>query len=81
MAVADRLIEITRKNLEILKKLYALNGCAQSYVSYTTIDNYIRWFKQDSHLKHINVYCLNGNFSDGTFIIIVSLNSCSAINQ
>lgn len=73
MTVADRLVEITRKDLEILKKLYALNANAQNYVSYTTIENYLRWFEKDSYLKHIKVYCLNGNFSDGTFVIIVSL--------
>lgn len=72
MAVADRLFEITRKDLEILKKLYAINGNAQNYVSYTTIDNYLRWFEKDSHLKHVKIYCFNGNFSDGTFVIIVS---------
>lgn len=72
MAVADRLVEITRKDLEILKKLYALNANAQNYVSYTTIENYIRWFERESYLKHVKVYCLNGNISDGTFVIIVS---------
>lgn len=71
MAVADRLVEITRRDLEILKKLYAINGSAQNYVTYTAIDNYIRWFEKDSQLKHIKVYCLNGNFSDGTFVVIV----------
>lgn len=74
MAVADLLVEMTRKDLKILKKLYALNGTPQNYVSYTTIDNYIRWFERDSHLKHIKIYCFNGNFSDGTFVIIVSSN-------
>lgn len=72
MAVADRLVEITRKDLEILKKLYALNANAQNYVSYTTIENYIRWFERESYLKHVKVYCLNGSLSDGTFVIIVS---------
>lgn len=73
MAVSDRLVEITRKDLQILKKLYALNANAQNYVSYTTIENYIRWFERESYLKHVKVYCLNGSFSDGTFVIIVSL--------
>lgn len=72
MAVADLLVEVTRKDLEILKKLYALNANAQNYVTYTALENYIRWFEKDSYLKHVRVYCLNGSFSDGTFVIIVS---------
>lgn len=69
MMSPDRLVEIKNKDLSILRHLYASNGLKNS-VAYITFDNYIRWFDQDSDLKHITFFCLNGDFSDGTFVLI-----------
>lgn len=69
--MTDRLVEVARKDLPALKSLYNANG-SKSYIAYTTIDNYIQWFQQDPDVKHIKVFCLNGDFSDGTFVITVS---------
>lgn len=69
--ITDRLVEISRENLPTLKSLYISNG-KKNYVSFMAIDNYIRWFEQDPSLKHVKIYSLNGDFSDGTFIITVN---------
>lgn len=70
--MVDKLIVIDRKDLPVLKALYTPNG-SKNYTAYTTIDTYIRWFEQDSNVEHIKFFCLNGDFSDGTFVVIVSL--------
>lgn len=71
---ADRLVEIQQKDLSILKNMYTSeNGC-KTNIAYVTIDNYIRWLEIDpSESKDIRFFCLNGDFSDGTFIVIVSI--------
>lgn len=44
----------------------------ENIASYQTIDNFIRWYNQDPKLEHVNFYSLNGDWSDGTFLIVVS---------
>lgn len=68
--MSDCSVEIDRDDLIALKNLYLSDG-SKSYIGYTTLDNYIRWFQQDPSVKHIKVFCLNGDFSDGTFVITV----------
>lgn len=65
------LTEIHRSDWKKLKDLYTSDG-SKSYSAYTTIDNYIQWFEQNPSLKHIKFYCLNGDYSDGTFAIVVN---------
>lgn len=72
----DHLVEIERKDLPNLLNLYTPDGY-KSYVAYMTIENYIRWFAQDSNLKHVKVFCLNGDFSDGTFVVTVGIYASS----
>lgn len=69
----DQLTEIDRKDLPLLKNLYHLDGPTRCYATYTTIDTYIRWFQQDPIIKHIKFFCLNGDFSRGTFVFTVKL--------
>ncbi|XP_031619018.1 uncharacterized protein LOC116338095 [Contarinia nasturtii] len=64
----ERLFEIGRKDLKKLKNLYSPDG-KKSYVTYVTISNYIRWFEQNPKLTNVKFYSLNGNFSDGTFVV------------
>lgn len=68
--VLDKLTEIDRKDLPILKSLYIPDG-SKDYITFTTIDTYIRWFKQDPNVTHIKFFCLNGDFSDGTLVMTV----------
>lgn len=68
--MADQLVEIEKKYLPKLKNVYDHNR-SNHYIACMTIENYIRWFEQNPSLKHIKIYCLNGNFTDGTFVITV----------
>lgn len=68
----DQLTEIDRKDLPLLKSLYTPDG-SKCYVTYIAIDTYIRWFETDPNVKHIKFFCLNGDFSRGTFIVTVKV--------
>lgn len=73
MTKVDILTEIDKKDLHLLWRLYKLDG-VESYTrrTYITIDTYIRWFNQNPDLENIHFYCINGNFSNGTFVVTVS---------
>ncbi|XP_031631312.1 uncharacterized protein LOC116345775 isoform X2 [Contarinia nasturtii] len=68
----DQLVEINQKDLKRLQNLYKPDGYKR-YITYTTIENYIRWLKQDPNLKDVKFFCLNGDFTDGTFVVTVQL--------
>lgn len=70
MGQQDCLVEIDRKDWPILKQLYL--NVPKSFYAYISIDTYIRWTESDPNLDGVNIFCLNGNFSDGTFVAIVS---------
>lgn len=70
--MTDYLVEIAQKDWPSLKQIYFPDD-PKKHVAYTTIDNYIRWFEQDPNVKHIKFFCLNGDYSDGTFVVIVSI--------
>lgn len=69
--MSDQLIEISRKDWPKLSALYESEG-SRGYIGYFTVNNYIRWFEQDPNVKYVNFYCLNGDFSDGAFVVTVS---------
>lgn len=69
--MADTLVEINRNELPILQNLFKSNELKSS-IAYMTLGNYIGFFQQDPFVKHVKVYCLNGDFSDGTFVITVN---------
>lgn len=72
--VADRLVEIQEKDLSLLKNMYTSKDGSRTNIAYVTIDNYMRWIEEDPNESNfINFYCLNGDFSDGTFIVKVSV--------
>lgn len=70
--MTDYLVEIAQKDWKNLKNLYIPDD-SKCYIAYTTIDNYIRWFEQDPNVKHIKIFSLNGDFSDGTFVVTVNI--------
>lgn len=74
-AVTDRLVEIPLQDLPTLKNLYkSSENESRTRIAYGSIDVYIRWLEQDPNANtYIKFYSLNGNFSDGTFIVIVSI--------
>lgn len=69
----NKLTEINRKDLPLLQRLYNPNE-PDTYIAYTTIDTYIGWFEQNPSLNNdkVKFYCLNGDFSHGTFVVTVS---------
>ena len=70
--MGDRLIEINIEDLKRLRNLYTPDGI-KSYTAFVTIDSYIRWIEKDQKAKdQIKVYCLNGDISGGTYVVVVS---------
>lgn len=67
----DFVVEIVQKERHILRDLYAQNK-KEHYLAYATIENFIQLIDQNQNEKHVKLFCLNGDFSDGTFIAIVS---------
>lgn len=54
-----------------LRNLFKINW-PENIASYLTIDNFIRWYKQHPNINYISFYSLNDDWSDGTFLIVVS---------
>lgn len=80
MAVeADRLVEIPVEDLSKLRNLYkSSQNDGRTHIAYGSIDIYMRWLELDpTATTYIKFYCLNGDFSDGTFIVIVSEQNCN----
>lgn len=67
----DRLVEIDRTVLPLLRNLYN-PICVDSNITNVAIDTYIRCFQQDPHIEHLKFYCLNDDLANGTFVVIVS---------
>lgn len=71
----NKLTEINRNDLPVLQSLYDPNE-PDTHISYTIIGTYIRWFEQNPDYtfanNEIKFFCLNGDFSRGTFAVIVS---------
>lgn len=70
---ADRLVEIQRSDLHILRDLHAAKSDCRVSIALATIGNYIQWLEDPNESKYVKFYCLNGDFSDGTFIVVVSI--------
>lgn len=71
--MTDHLVEIQYNDLWKLKKLYTPDGSKGFSIAYMTIENYTRWIVQNpEESKNIKFFCLNGDFSDGTFVVTVS---------
>lgn len=69
--MADRLVRInSMAKLKSLKESY--QGSSETYITYIAIKGYIRWIEQDPIVKDLNFFSLNGDISDGTFVVIVS---------
>lgn len=66
------LSEISRADLPCLRDLY-LKDWPENLIGYYTVNNFIRWLENDPNIKNLHFYCLNGDISDGTFAIIVSI--------
>lgn len=75
--MGDQLTKISRKDLPQLRDKYK-DRDVKNYLTFVTIDTYIRWFQQDPDVKHIQFYCVNDDLSHGTFVVTVSLRENSS---
>lgn len=66
----EKLIDIPKEAWCKLRDLY-LKDWPNNVMAYYTLDNYIKWIEMDSTIDNLLVYSLNGDWSDGTFVLIV----------
>lgn len=71
MSDEDKIIEIPRSDLPQLRDLFKQDW-PKHIIGHDLVNNYIRWFEQDPNFDEAKFYALNGDCSDGTFIVIVS---------
>lgn len=71
MSTEDRLVEIPHSDLPALRDLF-LPDWPKHIIGHDLVNNYIRWFAKDPTFNEATFYSLNGDWSDGTFIVIVS---------
>lgn len=70
--MCDQLTEINRDDLPKLRDLYSPDT-RRSYNAYVALDTYIKWLERDSNVTHLKIYCLNGDYSHGSFVSIVKV--------
>lgn len=58
-----------------LRALY-LPETPETILGLTTISNYIHWNEKESPIQNLDIYSLNGDWSDGTFVLVVCVYSC-----
>lgn len=69
--MVDKLVEIERYNWPELRDLYTPNS-PKTLLGHCCVDNFIRWTNQQPDFPNLAIYSLNGDWSDGTFAVIVS---------
>lgn len=68
MTMRDQKVEIAPKDWPELRDLYDF----KSDLAISTLDNYIRWMEKETTIENLSIYCLNGDWSDGTFVVVVT---------
>lgn len=68
----NRAVEISCDDWPNVQKHY-LPETPQTILGLSTIGNYIRWNKEVGQFKSLTMYSLNGDWSDGTFVLVVSV--------
>lgn len=68
----DCAVKMDKNQLKILQQLYKQKNETKYFISQMAIDNFIKWYDQDPNVDYVHFFCLNGDISDGTFIVIVS---------
>lgn len=68
--MSNKLVKIPVGSLPALRALYEKDW-PNNLVGYHTVDNYIRWYEKLPDIKNLECFSLNGDWSDGTFLIIV----------
>lgn len=63
-------IEIDCEDWNDLRDLY-LPETPETILGLATISNYIEWHKKEETIENLTIYSLNGDWSDGTFVLLV----------
>lgn len=69
--ITEKLKEVEKEDLPKLKQMYLLDWPKYS-LGHGILHNYEQWYEKDPSYSDGKVYCLNGDCSDGTLIVIVS---------
>lgn len=72
-------MEIDRNDWIELRKLYQQDW-PRHMIGYYTLSNFMRWVEQEPDIKNVHIYSLNGDWTDGTFVVIVSLKNSLKIH-
>lgn len=67
----DKICEISPSDWPELRDIY-LPDWPKNIYAYNLLDNYLNWIKRDPKIKNLKIYSLNGDWRDGTFVVIVS---------
>jgi sRNA-binding regulator protein Hfq len=65
----DKIFEIPPTDWPELRDIY-LPEWPKNIYAYNLLDNYLNWIKRDPKIKNLKVYSLNGDWRDGTFVVI-----------
>ncbi|XP_031629456.1 uncharacterized protein LOC116344820 isoform X2 [Contarinia nasturtii] len=63
------ILKIESKNWEELRELY-LPETPETILGLGIISNYLRWIQRDASIANLTFYSLNGDWSDGTFVVV-----------
>lgn len=71
--MSNQLTPIPQESLVPLRNLYSKDWPKNIVPSYL-LQNYINWYKKDPNYvkSNVEILCLNNDWSDGTFCVIVS---------
>lgn len=69
--MTDQLVEVPRSEWVNLRDLFKADW-PLNIVGYKTVDSYLQYTAQHPSLKYLQILSLNGDWTDGTFILVVS---------
>ncbi|XP_063695730.1 uncharacterized protein LOC134827107 [Culicoides brevitarsis] len=65
----DRIEALTPNFWPKLRELFTRDW-PENQIGYFIVDDYIKWLKSDFYMKNVKLLTLNGDFSDGTFVVV-----------
>lgn len=67
----DKICEVPPTQWVELRDMFASDWPRNIY-AYNLLENYLEWRERDPKIKNLKIYSLNGDWSDGTFVVVVS---------
>lgn len=68
----EKICEIPVEKWTELRDLF-LPDWPKNIYAFNLLENYINWIKKDPNIKNLKIYSLSGDWSDGTFVVVVSI--------